>query len=173
MKKGDDRYLRLINDIPDPPPGLSKIDYARIRPGPNLSRGREVGVREKQKEYKRDPEQLLCRGCAVGLCQDGLVRHLWPWYIPQQFVGFVLSNLDNNKVLIMSRGAVFLTVPYCRIEDRARVVYAVNCNEFTLDEANALCNIGKIRFMQPDRSGWASVAFKAFDDPDPLELFSH
>lgn len=170
-KQKQDPYLRFLKDLPKPPLGMSLLDYARIRPGSNISRGREVGLKEEQRTYCRDPEELLCRGVVVGIGPDKIVRHFWPGN-DQKFVGFALINLEQNRILVMTRGAIFLRIPGVTDQYRGAPVYACGPNTFTLDNKNGYCvEIGKLRFCQPDQQDQGSVSFKRYDDPKDYELF--
>ena len=164
-----DPYIRYIKDIPKPPPGLSIIDFSRVRPGPSIPRAREAGLMDENRTYPRDMAELLCRGAAVGLDESGICRHIWPDFAPQRFLGIALANLDDNQILVMTRGAVFLTIPGILPADCGKPVYALSPNTFTLKKQKALAEIGIVRFIQPDASNRASVAFKRWDLKEELE----
>ena len=89
-----------------PPLGMSVEDFRSGGRSPH-SRTEEAGIKKKYSTFKRDPEYLLSQGMAVGISEDGedgLVRHLQPYHDNQNFLGFVLKNMEGGKVSVQTRG---------------------------------------------------------------------
>lgn len=164
----DDPYIRYVKDV-RAPIGMSVIDAARTQPGPSIVRGYDTGVKKEERIYPRDKDELLCRGAAVGVSEDGICRHIWPHFAPQKPLGFVVANLDGDKVLVVTYGAVFLIISGIVPADQGKPVYALGPNTFTLEKQRALVEIGIVRFIQLDALDMACVAFKRFDSPEKLE----
>lgn len=164
-----DPYIRLVKDIPAPPLGMSIIQFSKVRPGPSIPRDRETGLKEENRGYPRDKGELLCRGAAVGLDENGVCRHIWPHFVPQRFLGFAIANLENDQILVTTLGAFQLRIPGIKPADHRKPVYASGPNTFTLEKQKAVVKIGIVRFVQPDVSDRASVAFKRHDSEEKLE----
>lgn len=164
-----DPFVRYVKDIPEPPIGLSIIEFSRIRPGPAIHRGREAGFMEENRSYPRDKGELLCRGAAVGLDKNGICRHIWPHLAPLRFAGIALANLPDNQVLVMTSGAVFLRIPGLTPEDHGSSVYAENLDKFTLKNQKTFVKVGIVRFVQPDAENKACVAFQRWNSKEELE----
>jgi len=190
VKKGDHRLLKIgeiLNlgpadiflEIEDPyllpvwnvktPLGLSPVD-CRAGGRAILNRTKEMGVKTRQQTFKRDPNFLLCQGACAGISNDGIVRHLWPNFKPQNFVGIVEKNTGYDGVIIMTRGAIILRIPGVEKKHRGHPVYALDVNTFTLDQKKGGVLIGTVRHIRPDRPGCCSVAFKKYDNQKPLNL---
>lgn len=135
-----------------------------------FARIRETSFKTRQRAFNRDPSFLLCQGAAVGICEDNVVRHIWPKYYKnagQSFLGFALLNFERDRIEVITRGSYVLSVQGAKPEGYGKSVYCIEPNTFTVDKDSGGLEIGKIRFVQGHRS---TVAFKAYNDPDPLNL---
>jgi len=129
-----------------------------------LPRSRDKKKGEARRQiFTRDPDYLLCRGAAVGLCNDGLVRHVLPENYEkrsQRFTGFMLTNQYPNRSVVVIEGAYMLQVIGLKGNDKGKPVYAVGPNQFSMDQSKGL-KIGYVDFVQPDQRNQASVAFQS------------
>ncbi|GBE37469.1 hypothetical protein BMS3Bbin08_00059 [bacterium BMS3Bbin08] len=167
-----DKYLTLIKDVPSTPIGLSLLDRFRMMPGrgsPSLVRTKGLSLESRYQHFNRDAKEYLCPGAAVGLDENNIVRHLQPWNKVKGFLGFVERNMDNNRVLVWTRGIVVVTIPglHDRSEFFGVLAFMTGVNDFNLRNGY---RIGKLLYIQPDRKDVGAVAFQRFDDPRPLQL---
>jgi hypothetical protein len=163
-----DRLVRNLNDY-FPAPGMSALDRAMRSPGPYITRLYfSMDIDEKRRLTGPGNGELLCSGAALGLCDDGRVRHFRPYHGRQRFVGFHEMVVDVDTILVRSRGSVEIYVgPEAR---PGKTVYVHDVDDFSVKDSPGACGIGTVLSFVPDRPGNAIVVFKAFDDARPLEL---
>ena len=155
--------------------GLSVVDEFNSRPRPSCVHPRDSNGPYQNRSLPRDPAELLCPGAAVGLDGGGVVRHIRLYNALKGFVGFVVINLDGDKVFVWPRGIVVLRIPGLKPGMEGSSVYAVGPNDFTLEKSSILSlawqgfEIGKLAYIQPDMIDTAAVAFKSFDDRESLD----
>ena len=167
-----DLYLRHTQDF-KPRIGFTSLDESQATAGPSLNRTFErlPDPREEiMHVFKRDPEEILCKGAACGLDAEGIARH---FQLGLGFLGFVERNVERysslitDGVCVKTRGAVNLKVEGATDEHRGKPVFCSGPNDFSLEKQRGAAEIGKIRYFQ---NGRASVAFRRFDDNRPLNL---
>jgi hypothetical protein len=162
-----DPLLVPFSKFADRANGLSVVDAWRRRPAKTFRRGWVScrGGRESSREYSTTPNVLLVAGAAVGLGEDGLVRHIRPYHRLQGFAGFVMDHTDNNgavRVVVKAAGITTLRIAGLQLGGEGKKVYVSDVNSFSL-EASAGYLMGHVLHVQPDAPGWAQVAFSAFN----------
>ena len=158
-------FLRHASNY-TPQPGLTALDRARRSPGPSLTRVYEVVKDKETKVLRRDPDEILCKGAAVGQTSESeAVHHFAPGL---KFRGFVDGCVDPDRVVLNSRGSVLLKVSGATDRDLGKVVHCHGPNSFTLVAAAGSAEIGMIRYLT--EYGQAAVAFRAHGDERPLDL---
>lgn len=163
-----DLYLTDARTI-TPRIGLSVVDEFRNKPGRSIGRAYNTAARREERRLRRRPEELLAQGAAVGIDGGEYVRHIRPENGITGFRGFVLGNLEGDKVLVCTRGAVGLHIPELTPEDVGKPVYSTGPNSFTLDPGAGGVEAGVIQRIVTDAAlPTAVVAFKAADDRIPL-----
>lgn len=164
-----DPYLISAFSI-EVPLGLTVVEAAKLILKPLFVRTREIGKRDRFGRNLRDNDEFLSPGAAVGVDCNGLARHIWPWQNLRGFIGFVEENVDKGMIVIWERGEVILNIEGIKPQDQGRTVYALDLNTFILDKKVGGLEIGVIHFVLPDQKDLASVAFKPFNDREPLDL---
>ncbi len=173
--KSRDPLVRRLSEYREPVPiGLTVFDVMKRGPGPSLARVRIMGTSAERAEqtFRTDPDELLCIGAAVGVCEDGLLRHFDPVNKPRKFVGFVIANERPGRCLIWTRGRTVLRVADIKASDVQKPVYAIGVNTFSLNSALKPARdseIGRIVHLE-GQVGLAVVAFKSADDDRPLDM---
>jgi hypothetical protein len=167
-KNGADQYLRHIFDLPSPLPiGLSQCDYLSLHPGPSISRAYDTGVKRHTLIFTRDPDELLAGGCAAGIDDVDLCRHISSAVSFQGFIGFVQKNLDGSKVAVTVQGAFLLGVPEATADDVGKSVYCSGPNSFSLSSRSAY-EVGKILYLE--KPGRAMTVFLKFNSGQKMVL---
>src|SRR5687768_1491709 len=99
--KNQDRLVRNLMDF-SPGRGVSAFDAAMRSGGPHITRLYLVPRLTESQEGRRYPGpgngEILCKGAACGLCDDGRVRHYRSFNAPQRFVGFCEKPIDADTV---------------------------------------------------------------------------
>ena len=173
--KSRDSFLWRLSEFEGTvPTGLTVFDVMTKDIRLYLKRVRMKGDSSEGAEqtFRTDPDELLCRGAAVGVCDDGLLRHFHSLNKPQKFAGFVMAMIEPGKCLVWCRGRTVLTVREVQISDIANLVYCVELDVFTLTPVSQLgtgAEMGRVVCLE-DQSGCAVVAFKSADDDRALDL---
>jgi hypothetical protein len=147
---------------------MSALEFAMRSPGPHISRQYySIEIQEERRLPGPGNGELLCRGAALGLCEDGRIRHFRAYYGRQRFTGFHEKTIDTETILVRSRGSVELYVgPDAR---PGATVYVHDVDDFSLSDTTGGCEIGIVLSLVPDRPGNAVVLFKSVDDPRPVQ----
>ncbi|NKE71254.1 hypothetical protein [Candidatus Manganitrophus noduliformans] len=164
-----DPLIVSTSDLGPLKPGLTLVDAWKSQPRPNMSRSFFLGPTPNS-QFRRDPNEFLCPGAAVGIDHDGILRHVHPSNRLKGFTGFLITNLEEGRALVTVRGRTLLKIEDLNRGDEHKKVYALGVNRFVLSPQAGAYEIGQIIFIQPDRVGIACVEFKSFDDPEPLDL---
>ncbi len=163
-----DPYLTDARSI-TPRPGLSVVDEYRMAPGRSIGRTYNTATKRKERRLRWRPEELLGMGAAVGVDGDGDIRHIRPENGITGFRGFALGNLEEDEVLVCTRGAAALHIPELTPADAGKAVYAMGPDSFTIVPLEGGVEVGCIQRIVTDAAiPTAVVAFKAADDPVPI-----
>src|SRR3990172_7155726 len=128
------KYAVDIRRNEAPPIGLTYLDVAKKGPLPALLRTSETSVKERHRNFKRDPNLIYAKGALLGRDRKtGLVRLLSrKWAEFDGIAGFCEASLDPDVCYVRTRGAIILSVEGVKV-DRGKMVYALDFNSFTLD----------------------------------------
>lgn len=158
-----DSHIRHTRDF-TPPIGMSALDQAKRSPGVCLTRVYEMVKDRSQTTLRKDPDEILASGAAVGIDDEEICRHLQEG---MAFKGFCLGQTEDRAV-VQTRGSVILSIPGVTEGDRGKPVYATGPNSFSLRSSDGAVEIGAVRHVE--ENGRAAVAFRATGDSKPLDL---
>jgi hypothetical protein len=147
--------------------GMGPWEHALRAPGPNISRDYGLSGGEQKQAIGAGEDVILCQGAAVGRCANGHTRHLRPYHAPQQFLGFVHRAIDPTKILLKSRGLVWLFVQGLAKAQIGSPVYVDDADSFSTEPGAHGVEMGRVVAFETDRPGWAIIGFKSHDDQRP------
>ena len=149
-----DNSVRRMEDIPEPPIGLTRLDVLRKMGGPSFLREYRIRPYHSQtNRFRVEQGHILVDGAAVMQCSDTLVRHV-SIYRAGSSVGFIADYLENDRVLVHVKGIVTLRIPAITQADFGKTVFATGPNEFNLESG---VRIGRV--VNCPESGKAHVLF--------------
>jgi hypothetical protein len=157
-----DPYLRRASSFPKPPLGLVLEDIISKFPGPEICRTRDTSIPVLVEIFRRDPQQILCRGAAVGLDAGGICRHAQPGL--KGFIGFAEKNLDQGRVAVVTQGAFEISIPGLSSKE----VYCTGQDSFNSEGKGFL--VGKILYQNPERPNKVMCVFQRHDSPKKMIL---
>ncbi|WP_447985030.1 hypothetical protein [Nitrospira sp. Nam74] len=149
-----------------PIPGMGSYELAVRASNPGIRR--LWGSTTQRQMTGPGPDKILCPGAAVGVCEDGRVRHIRTYNVPQEFAGFYLAAISPEKILVYSRGTVRLLVDGLENAKLGDPVYVTDINKFSIERTEHALMIGEIRSREEEKPGWCLVAFKSFHDTTPF-----
>ena len=115
------------------------------------------------------PKESLSPGAFCMRCADGSICHVQPSQDENGgFAGILEHKIaDDGEAQLRTRGNVSLRIADVTTADIGKRVFAYGANLFSLDPEGGL-EVGRIRNLE--EKDYATVSFKSFDDPKPLDL---
>lgn len=161
-----DRLVRFERDFSGQiPKGAPLYDHLSRVARPNIARTWSA-TRHETRIMSCQEGVVLCGGAALGIGDDGLVRHIRPYHSLRGFSGFLEKTIASGRILVRTKGEILLLVCGGK-RTPGTPVFAVNPDEFTTDPTTGGHRIGEIIFTQPENPNLCLVAFRSFDDKRP------
>src|SRR3990172_5345159 len=130
------KYAVDIRRNEAPPIGLTYLDVAKKGPLPALLRTSETSVKERHRNFKRDPNLIYAKGALLGRDRKtGLVRLLSRKSAEfDGIAGVCEPSLEADVSYVRTRGEIILSVEREKVERRKKM-YVLDFKSFTLDES--------------------------------------
>jgi hypothetical protein len=152
-----DSLETLISRFPATP-GKGPREYALETAQRRVIR-RAYGSTTRRQFKGPGPDVLLAPGAAVGLCQDGHVKHVRPYNCPQRFVGFHAVSINDETIQVHSAGTVRLFIHGAEHAKVGQSVFVEDADRFSIEPREGGLKIGIIRSREESHPGCFLVTF--------------